>query len=282
MVHSWDDARTPGDMHEKSTPMFLGPPRNSFSAAGDASPRSPDDAPWRKRFSELSLAMATLTKGSGEEKLELGISHLPDDIVVLVLISESTTHSLRAIDITRLVCASKRFSFLVASDDLWHKMTSRFLSLVARLQPPSPPNLPTPSGPEASHLSLEDHSEGPPTSSAITSSCRSGLDVYREVSRKEKCRRCYIGFYRGANLSTCRSHPGVLISGHRSNGLSSTWTCCGMKGHANGCREEPHVPWGDTEDNPLTCGDFRPWSARVVTRPNSWVTCLDILPGSPP
>eukprot|EP00283_Hemiselmis_rufescens_P023781 CAMPEP_0173438980 /NCGR_PEP_ID=MMETSP1357-20121228/20706_1 /TAXON_ID=77926 /ORGANISM="Hemiselmis rufescens, Strain PCC563" /LENGTH=113 /DNA_ID=CAMNT_0014404313 /DNA_START=80 /DNA_END=418 /DNA_ORIENTATION=+ len=108
----------------------------------DLEPTSPaalEDAPWRKRFSELSLAIVSFSRGYNEEQLELGFSHLPDDILVLVLISESANHCLRAIDITRLVCASKRFSFLVASDDLWRKMIARFLTTVSRLHPPSPP-----------------------------------------------------------------------------------------------------------------------------------------------
>jgi len=130
--------------------------------------------------------------------------------------------------------------------------------------------------PEASYLSLDGDGGEPPAPASGASRSGEVRAMYREMSRKEKCKRCYVGFYRGANLSNCKSHPGVLISGHRSNGLSSTWTCCGMKGNADGCRAEPHVPWEGEE--PLAgSDDLRPWSARVVTRPNSWVTCLDLL-----
>ena len=61
---------------------------------------------------------------------------------VLVLITatswESSKWSLRAQDISRLVCASKRFSFLVIpaqSEDLWNKMASHFVHLVAGMPP---------------------------------------------------------------------------------------------------------------------------------------------------
>ena len=121
----------------------------------------------------------------------------------------------------------------------------------------------------------------------------SSLEMYKAMSLREKCRRCGVGFHRGANFANCSVHTGVMISGHRSNGISATWTCCGSKAHAKGCTMVHHVP----DPSALTSSpnssrssavtpergggdECRPWSARGGHSPNSSVTCLDIMLGN--
>jgi hypothetical protein len=127
----------------------------------------------------------------------------------------------------------------------------------------------------------------------LDSPMRSSLEIYKAMSLREKCRRCGVGFHRGANFANCSVHTGVMISGHRSNGISATWTCCGSKAHAKGCTMVHHVPDlsaitsspNSSKSSAVTPergrGDeCRPWSARGGHSPNSSVTCLDMMLGN--
>lgn len=65
-------------------------------------------------------------------------------------------------------------------------------------------------------------------------------DVFKEMCTRLPCRCCNT-LYLAGDPHGCRRHPGVLISGHRMNGLSATWTCCGDRQHARGCEVNLHT-----------------------------------------
>ena len=50
--------------------------------------------------------------------------------------------------------------------------------------------------------------------------------IYQALCRRCVCRQCGENFSAGA-CRGCKRHTGVLISGHRTNGIHATWTCCG-------------------------------------------------------
>ena len=50
--------------------------------------------------------------------------------------------------------------------------------------------------------------------------------VYQSLCRLCVCRQCGVRFAAGA-CRGCKKHTGVLISGHRTNGIMASWTCCG-------------------------------------------------------
>jgi hypothetical protein len=53
------------------------------------------------------------------------------------------------------------------------------------------------------------------------------------MCRRARCLRCRETFRLG-DARACAVHPGVLISGHRTNGLAAAWTCCNAPRHAVG------------------------------------------------
>lgn len=61
--------------------------------------------------------------------------------------------------------------------------------------------------------------------------------IYQALCRQCVCRQCGVRFSAGA-CGGCKKHTGVLISGHRTNGIQASWTCCG----AGECRTSsaPH------------------------------------------
>ena len=55
--------------------------------------------------------------------------------------------------------------------------------------------------------------------------------MYSLAAVKRQCIRCHKGYHVGHNVATaCGFHHGVIISGHRDNGMRARWTCCGKWG----------------------------------------------------
>ena len=55
--------------------------------------------------------------------------------------------------------------------------------------------------------------------------------MYRLACLQRQCSRCHKHYHVGRNTaSACGFHPGVIISGHRDNGVRARWTCCGKWG----------------------------------------------------
>ena len=56
---------------------------------------------------------------------------------------------------------------------------------------------------------------------------------YRVAASRRTCSRCHGQYCAGSNTvqaAKCGYHPGVIISGHRDNGMRARWTCCGQWG----------------------------------------------------
>ena len=55
--------------------------------------------------------------------------------------------------------------------------------------------------------------------------------MYRLACVQRQCIRCHKKYHVGHNTATaCGFHHGVIISGHRDNGMRARWTCCGKWG----------------------------------------------------
>ena len=55
--------------------------------------------------------------------------------------------------------------------------------------------------------------------------------VYRLAAATQTCGRCHKAYRVGHNTAVaCGYHSGVIISGHRDNGMRARWTCCGKWG----------------------------------------------------
>ena len=55
--------------------------------------------------------------------------------------------------------------------------------------------------------------------------------LYQLACLQRQCSRCHKRYHVGRNTAkACGFHPGVIISGHRDNGMRARWTCCGKWG----------------------------------------------------
>mmetsp|Transcript_21697 Transcript_21697/g.48923 ORF Transcript_21697/g.48923 Transcript_21697/m.48923 type:complete len:350 (+) Transcript_21697:172-1221(+) len=64
--------------------------------------------------------------------------------------------------------------------------------------------------------------------------------IAQVMCKRASCTRCR-SLFRAGDAAECAVHTGVLISGHRTNGVNAGWTCCNSPRHAIGCVLGAHV-----------------------------------------